>query len=212
MCNRYSISKKQIRLESKLGELQIALAPRFNIAPTQEAPVARWRDGGLRLDALVWGLEGVQGQMVMNARAETAHEKRLFREAWEQRHCLVPSDGFYEWKTTPEGKQPYRFVRRDHELFWMAGLWTAGRFTILTRASAGCVQPMHDRMPVILATGALDWWLECARPPTSAELMDRAAEADDLKCFPVTRAMSNARHVTPDCIEPITLAQGELPF
>jgi putative SOS response-associated peptidase YedK len=210
MCNRYSISKKQVRLESKLGELQIELDPRFNIAPTQEAPVARLRDGGLRLDSLVWGLEGFQGQLVMNARAETAHEKRLFREAWEQRHCLVPSDGFYEWRDTPEGKQPYRFVRRDRELFWMAGLWTAGRFTILTRDAAGCVQSMHDRMPVILGPATLDWWIECARPPACAELVENAADTADLECYPVTRAMSNARHATPDCIEPFTLAQGEL--
>jgi hypothetical protein len=89
------------------------------------------------------------GQPVTNARSETAQEKRMFRDAWRGRHCVVPCDGFYEWKDTPDGKQPYRFVYSTRELYWFAGLWSDNRFTILTRPARGAVANMHDRMPAI---------------------------------------------------------------
>src|SRR5687768_9813095 len=148
MCNRYSQTKDRLKLETEMfGIIAAESAKRYNIAPTQTAPVALVKDGALTLQDLRWGFEGFTGQPVMNARAETAHEKRMFRDAWQQRHCLVPADGFYEWKTMPDGKQPFRFVRRDRELFWFAGLWTEDRFTILTAPAQGCVAEMHDRMP-----------------------------------------------------------------
>jgi putative SOS response-associated peptidase YedK len=140
------------------GRVQAELVPRYNIAPTQMAPIARVMGAALRLEELRWGLDGHAGP-VMNARTETASEKRLFKDAWREQHCVVPCDGFYEWKETPEGKQPYRFIRRDRSLYWFAGLWSIDRFTILTAPAQGCVTAMHDRMPVILRNDAIDWWL-----------------------------------------------------
>jgi len=211
MCNRYTISERKLRRESRFGSIQVELEPRYNIAPTQGAPVALLRDGVLRLQELRWGFDGVNGP-VMNARSETAGEKRMFRSAWNEGRCIVPADGFYEWKEMPEGKQPYRFVRRDRALFWFAGLHEAGKFTILTQPAKGCVAAMHDRMPLIVADEVIDWWLEPGTAPPTAELTDRAADAALLECYPVTRAMSDARHDTPDCIVPIQLPQGEFSF
>ena len=212
MCNRYSQTKREVQLSSRYGTIQQELEPRYNIAPTQTAPVALLKDGVLTLQEMQWGFAGFNGQSVMNARSETAHEKRLFREAWAASHCIVPADGFYEWKTTPEGKQPFRFVQRSRGLFWFAGLWLDDRFTILTAPALGCVRLLHDRMPIILRTEAIDWWLAPAGTPSSVELIERAAPAADLESYPVSRTMSNARHVSPDCIEPIQLPQTELNF
>src|SRR5436309_2363381 len=132
MCNRYSQTKDRIKLQTEMFSIVATeSAKRFNIAPTQSAPVALLKDGALSLQELRWGFEGFNGQSVMNGRCETAHEKKMFRDAWTGRRCIVPADGFYEWKNTPDGKQPYRFVRRDRELYWFAGLWTDDRFTIL---------------------------------------------------------------------------------
>ena len=209
MCSRFSQTKGEVRRDSRFGTLQTKLTLRFNIAPTQAAPVALLRDGALTLQDMQWGFAGFNGQTVVNARSETAHEKRMFREAWAANHCLVPADGFYEWKTTPEGKQPYRFVQRSRDLFWFAGLWADNRFTILTAPALGCVRELHDRMPVILRDDAIDWWLAPAAPPSSVELIERASPAEALESYPVSRAMSNARHATADCIEPIHLPQAE---
>jgi putative SOS response-associated peptidase YedK len=210
VCNRYSISKRELRLRSRFGVIQTEFDPRYNIAPTQRAPIARVIDGVLKLDELQWGFEGFNGQSVMNARCETAQEKRMFRDSWRERHCLVPCDGFYEWKDTPEGKQPYRFVQRSRNLFWFAGLWTDDRFTILTGPAQGCVTAMHDRMPIILRDDATDWWIAPAQNLTSENLVQRCAPANEVECYPVTRSMSNARHITADCIKPIQIAQQEL--
>src|SRR6185436_3487361 len=188
MCNRYSQTKREVRLETAaIRQAAFELMPRFNIAPTQTAPVAWLRDGALALQDLRWGFEGFNGQPVMNARSETAAEKRMFREAWRERHCIVPADGFFEWKQMPDRKQPYRFVQRDRELFWFAGLWTEDRFTILTAPAVGCVRELHDRMPIILRTDALDSWL-ANEPCAPEDIISRCIPSESLEMYPVTRA------------------------
>ena len=173
MCNRYSVSKRELLLKTRHGLIQVGFEPRYNISPTQGAPVARVVDGGLRLNELRWGFDGFNGQSVMNARTETAHEKRMFRDAWRDRHCLVPCDGFYEWKDTPEGKQPYRFVLKSRDLYWFAGLWENDRFTILTVPAQGCVASMHDRMPAIFLSSST-----ClASPKNGSRRVNREAQA-----------------------------------
>jgi len=210
VCNRYSQTKRDARLTTQaLGERLFSFEPRYNIAPTQIAPVGILDQTGFGIRDMRWGLDGPTGQPVMNARSETAHKKSLFRDAWESRHCVVPADGFYEWKDTPEGKQPYRFVQSGGDVFWFAGLWTDDRYTILTAPALGCVSSMHDRMPVILREDAIDWWIETGGARKPEELIERCGDTASLNHYPVTRAMSNARHVSPDCIERIEIAQGE---
>lgn len=211
MCNRYSQTKDRIKLQTEMFSIiATESAKRYNIAPTQSAPVAFVNDGAAVLKDLQWGFDGHAGP-VMNARTETAHEKRMFREAWQHGHCLVPADGFYEWKQMPNGKQPFRFVRRDRELFWFAGLRNEDRFTILTAPAQGCVRDLHDRTPVILRDDSLDFWLT-NEPRTPEEMIFRSISPDLLECYPVTRVMSNARHITQDCIEPIQIPQQEFGF
>ena len=208
MCNRYSSTKNEARLNLRIGALQLALTPRYNIAPTQTAPVVLMEDGRPLLRELRWGWQSPHGP-VTNARAETAVYK-MFRDAWQSRHCLVPADGFYEWKTMPDGKQPYRFVQRDRSLFWFAGLWQEVQFTILTAPAQGCVASMHDRMPIILNEPENEWWLLDSNACGGRDVIQRCAPTERMECYPVTRQMSNARYALPDCVEPIALAQQEL--
>jgi putative SOS response-associated peptidase YedK len=211
MCNRYSKAEERIKLETRFARIILfEWSKRFNIAPTQNAPIALMRDGKVEGVELRWGIEGHAGP-VTNARSETAHEKRMFRDAWKNQHCLVAADGFYEWKDTPEGKQPYRFVLRSREPFWFAGLHDGNAFTILTAPSRGCVTPLHDREPIILRPDTLESWLQ-NEPWTPADVSDRRMSAELLECYPVTKAMSNARNAGPDCIEPITIPQQEWQF
>jgi putative SOS response-associated peptidase YedK len=207
MCNRYSSTKNEASLNLRKAVHQFLLAMRPNIAPTQTAPVLRIENDVPKLTDLTWGWKVKFGPLT-NARAETASEK-VFRDAWFSRHCLVPADGFYEWKTTPEGKQPYRFVLKSREVFWFAGLWQDDQFTILTAPSQGCVKPLHERQPIILAPDALDWWLS-SDLRTGDEVIQRCAPTELMECYPVTKRMSSSRYVAPDCVEPVTIAQQEL--
>ncbi len=141
MCGRYTLSSPADLVADLFGLSEIPdLAPRYNIAPTQEVPVVRVleevgagaegeKKAGRRLDLLRWGLvpywakdPGIGNKMI-NARSETIAEKPAYRQSFKKRRCLVVTDGFYEWKKEGGGKQPYRIRRRDRMPFAFAGLW-----------------------------------------------------------------------------------------
>jgi putative SOS response-associated peptidase YedK len=222
MCGRYTLSTPSDLL-SDLFQLEraSALTPRFNIAPTQEAPVVR-RDpesGGRRLDLLKWGLvpfwakDPSIGNRMINARAETVAEKPAYRASFRKRRCLVIADGFYEWKATGGPKQPFFFHRVDGHPFAMAGLWDrwekAGSsalesFTILTTEANEVVAPVHNRMPVLLEDSASDQWLDSEFQDTGslARLLVPAPTAV-LQATPVTTFVNNPANEGPQCVEPV---------
>src|SRR3954470_19145755 len=144
MCGRYTLSSPveviadlfeitfpSAPLESALPELP-ALRPRYNLAPTQEAPVALVREPGAprTLALLRWGLipywakEASIGNRMINARAESVAEKPAYRHSFKKKRCLIPTDGFYEWKKEGKSKQPYLIHRQDGKPFAFAGLWS----------------------------------------------------------------------------------------
>ena len=187
---------------------------RFNIAPTQEAPVVRVNaDGGRELALLRWGLVpswakdlGVGNKMI-NARAEGVHEKPAFREALRKRRCLVPATGFFEWEGPPGRKQPFAITVPDTPLFAFAGLWESWRpaggepvqtFTIVTTDANPAVAAIHDRMPVILTPAEADTWLSGSLDDARA-LLKPFAGAVNLR--PVTRRMSDPRAEGPECLD-----------
>lgn len=177
MCGRYSLTVDQEALAVALEVDRIFSDhhPRWNVAPTQEVPVVRDDGEGPRLDDLRWGLvpwwadDPSIGNRLINARSETVGSRRAFREAFgEGRRCLVPTDGFYEWRKDPGGKTPHWVCRPDRGVFTMAGLWDRWRdpaggqirsFTVLTRPSTGRVRSIHDRMPVIVEPEDRRDWL-----------------------------------------------------
>lgn len=212
MCGRFSQSKpldvlaRRFRASYPLTNLE----PRFNIAPTQKAPILRVADDGQRSISLVrWGLvphwakDMSIGAKMINARCETAAEKPGFRSAMKARRCLVLADGFYEWKKVGAKKQPWRFVSKDDEPFAMAGLWeTWGpekieTFTIITTTSNALVAPLHDRMPVVFPDSAAeDAWLSAG----DAALLKPAPD-EILRAFIVSDRVNNVRNDEPELIQ-----------
>ena len=180
MCGRYALygpKSRNNRETLKFYEQEVAFPPHYNIPPMQDLPVY-WVDetGGARLALMRWGFvpawakEPAKGAPLNNARAETVAEKPTFRDAYRRRRCLVPMNGFYEWHRSGAQKTPYYIGMQDSELFAVAGLYeywpgnaTASpmmTFTMLTTAANTLMEPIHDRMPVIVPLKAYEEWLD----------------------------------------------------
>jgi len=217
MCGRYAITTDPEVLASLLGLAEVrGFDVRYNLAPTQLAPVARLgEDGALRLEPLRWGLvpawskDASIGARTINARAETAAEKPSFRSAWKQRRCIVPASWFYEWQRVGTQKVPLRIERRDGEPLTFAGLWERWKgsaeapgfesFTILTTAANGTLAPLHDRMPVVLPDAdARHRWLDLERDGAAA-LMSPAPD-DLLQYHQVSTRVNNVRNEGPSIL------------
>jgi putative SOS response-associated peptidase YedK len=130
MCGRYSLTTAPEAMRTLFAFENLPnLAPRYNIAPTQLAPVVRTRNGARELILMRWGLvpswakEVAIGARMINARADTIAEKPAFRDAFRERRCLVPADGFYEWRAENGRKQPFRVGLKGGRPFAFAGLW-----------------------------------------------------------------------------------------
>jgi putative SOS response-associated peptidase YedK len=220
MCGRFAAQLPPEfirRLFATTGELP-NIGPNCNVAPTDPAMVVRRhpQTGERRLDMLRWGLvphftrDLKSCQRPINARAETAATAPLFRGALASRRCLVPADAVYEWKTMPDGKQPYAIARQDGAPLALAGLWEGWRdpagetlrtFTILTTAANADMAPLHHRMPVILEPA--DWPVWLGEAPGDHLALLRSAPAGLVRLWPVSRAVNNARNKGADLLNPI---------
>ena len=192
------------------------LHPRYNMAPTQMAPVIRQGAAGREFALMRWGLvpswakEASIGNRMINARSETAAEKPAFRAALRTRRCLVPANGFYEWQKTAGAKQPWWIGMKDDEAFAMAGLWEAWRdpgdgsslltFTILTTEANALLAPIHERMPVIIDPADYEAWLA---GPAFAPLM-KPFPADRMTAREVSTWVNSPAHDDPRCEAPLS--------
>jgi len=175
MCGRYSLSKNKEELQDRFGaEMMSEFKPRFNIAPTQLVPVIT-SQSPKGFSFFYWGITPDFGknrpvsQKLINAKSETISEKVSFKNSYQKRRCIIPADGFYEWKSLgKKTKIPYRFTLREDEIFSFAGIWeefesTEGEiqhtFVILTTSPNNSVKEIHDRMPVILTRETEKIWL-----------------------------------------------------
>jgi putative SOS response-associated peptidase YedK len=221
MCGRFSLSDTNpVRLRGRFDlpeSTELDERPRFNIAPTDPVlAIRRLTDGARDVGRLRWGLlpgpwaEERGGQPLINARGETVAEQPAFREAFERRRCLVPADGFYEWRTGENGKQAVWLSRADGELFAFAGIWAAlerpgGELhscAILTCAPNGDVRPIHDRMPAILAREAEAAWLDPDRAPAALASLLRPLPDGELEVREVSDAVNDVRQDGPHLLEP----------
>ena len=151
----------------------------------------------------------------INARAETVHEKPLFREAFAKRRALIPATGFFEWQKRADGKQPYRFRREDLEPFAFAGLWEFARIGDKEILSAAIIvgEPnplaaaIHDRMPVILDPADYDRWLDPDTPIEELRALLKPYPAERMQADAVSRAVNSVKNDTEECIEPIVRRQ-----
>jgi putative SOS response-associated peptidase YedK len=198
------------RLSSRF-RTERSFTPRFNVAPTQDIPVIRSTEAGRELTWMRWGFipawskDANSGPLLINARAETAAEKSAFRSAFKSRRCLIPADGFFEWKRAGNKKQPYHLRRADDRPFAFAGLWETWQAiescTILTTDANELIKPLHDRMPVILSPNDYaDWLNPNANEP---DKLLTAFPASQMSAILVNPIVNNARNEGPECIEPI---------
>lgn len=218
MCGRYSLTTPPEAMRRLFGYAENPnMQPRYNVAPTQLAPVVRLNaEGGRALTMLRWGLipawakETKIGASLINARAETAAEKPSFRAAFKKRRCLVPADGFYEWRTVGKLKQPYRITLAGGGPFAFAGLWESWRgdapeaiesFTILTTGANERLAELHNRMPVILDAADYDSWLGAAEANLAAALL-RPYRAERMTYYAVSRRVNSAKFDDAECITP----------
>jgi putative SOS response-associated peptidase YedK len=146
----------------------------------------------------------------INARAETVDKLRLFREASAKRRCLIPATGFYEWQQREDGKQPYRFRRKDLEPFAFAGIWEFARLggeeILSTAIIVGEANPLvggiHDRMPVMLISGDYDRWLGPTTSVSDLKALLKPYDPALMEAYAVSRAVNSVKNDTEECIEP----------
>lgn len=216
MCGRYHLRKapRKIRanaLPPDFSETRInpfLKLDRWNIAPTQQAPILRLIDGEWAGGEMRWGFLPAwmndRTKYQINARAETVFEKPMFRSAASATRCLVLADGWYEWQKVADGKQPWNF--EPAEPFAFAGLWTRGRdsegepedtYLILTVDANDVAGRVHNRMPVVLPPEAWSAWVK------DGERDLLRPYGGELNAWPVTRKMGSPRYNQPDAVEAI---------
>lgn len=186
--------------------------PRYNLGPTQSVPVIRQRPTGERVAHLLhWGLipswakDREIATKLINARGETLAEKPSFRSAYAARRCVIPANGFYEWRLDGQGKQPYFIQPKDKPFFAFAGLWERWQqadgspldsFTIVTTAANESMAEIHERMPVMLDDQGMAIWLARQSAPESVAELVRSAPDDWLTLYPVGKEVGDVRN---DC-------------
>lgn len=220
MCGRFVLMTLGRDLAQRFELAQDpALEARYNIAPTQPIAVIRRVEsdnGSRRIDLLRWGLvpfwakEPFSGPPLINARSETAAKKPAFRSAYRYRRCLIPADGFYEWKRASGNKQPYFVSMADGMVLAFAGLWEHWEnpgggilesCSILTTDANELVREIHDRMPAILDPQDYGVWLDPTIESADA-LQDllRPYSSQAMTMRPVTRKVNKASYDAPDCL------------
>lgn len=226
MCGRYTQTADARTLAGRfrLAKLGVDVRPRWNLAPGQEAPVVVV-EGGRRLGLYRWGLvpawakDPAVGYRMINARVDTAPEKPAFRGPFQRRRCLVPADGFYEWRKAGKAKVPVRFSLPGGELFAMAGLWdewtspegeVLRSCSVLTTEANALVSPVHDRMPVILTEAGEDAWLDPGAKTAELRALLVAYDAAGMHARDASAKVNAARNDDPSLLVPDEPLQPEL--
>jgi len=229
MCGRFTASFefREIKVRYNLGRDLPLFARRYNIAPSQEVPVIVQEDGVNELKPMRWGLvpswalDPSIGNRLINARAETITEKPSFRRLIESRRCLIPADGFYEWRREGSRKIPVWFHLKKKEPFAFAGLWDVWRdvegevlhtFTIITTVPNALLRRIHHRMPVMFDTLQARQWLD---PRLSTRNADIAAvlapfPSELMESHDVSLLVNKPEIDSLDCINPVSDAQLRL--
>ena len=190
MCGRFTQTKSRKEVLDALGDIELPplFHGRYNIAPTQQVACLR-SDNPTRTMECRWEFDNPKSSStIINARFETLAERPMFKDLLSTHRCLIPADGFYEWK----GKQPYYFQLPEKPLFAFAGLWRSDRCVIITRAADANMQGIHHRMPIILPFRDWDIWLKQFHLPKPAELTSRS----------VSRRVNKVANDDPACLDP----------
>lgn len=222
MCGRFRLSRKyrEIREYFDISE-DPGWEPRYNIAPTDSVLAVRQRldAPGRTLSTMRWGLipywskDSKGSARMINARSEEIANKPAYREAFRQRRCLIPADGFYEWKRVGKAKQAFHFGMSDDSLFAFAGIWErwknpAGEkiesCSILTTSPNKLLADIHDRMPVIMPPDTYDLWLDPAFENTG-ELSQvlRPFNPSLMRRYPVSSRVNSVKNDDVKCLDEV---------
>ena len=218
MCGRYSLTKpiKTLKDHFRAIAAEMDHNKRYNIAPTQSVPVVIQKELQTEIHAMRWGLipswakDPALGNRLINARAETVHEKPSFKSSLRNQRCLVPADGFYEWQTDGKHKTPKYIRLLNGGLFAFAGLWSEWdsgtdilqTFTIITTTANRDLKSIHHRMPVILMPQDYQKWLTCSEQ-NPRSLLKPLGEGL-LEHFEVSKTVNSPNNDSEECFQPIS--------
>lgn len=219
MCGRFTLFTAIAILKEffQIDEITVKLQPHYNIAPGQEiAVIPNLEKRSLQMHkwGLVphWAKDTKIGYKMINARAETVAEKPSFREPFKKRRCIIPADGFYEWRKDGASKTPMFIRLRSGKPFALAGLWDVWKSpegkaiatcTILTTRPNEMMATIHDRMPVILTPEQFNVWLDPnPRDPRDLKGFLEPYSADEMESFPVSKMVNTPANDSPDCAKP----------
>ncbi len=216
MCGRFNLIAPP---EQLIETFKLHRLPRYetsyNIPPGQKIlTIVQLDDGSYKAVYLHWGLiphwakDRKISQKLINARAESLAEKPAFKSAYQQRRCLIPATGFYEWQKTEQTKQAYYISRKDQQLFAFAGLWeywdhgteTVYSCTIITTAANQLISPVHQRMPVIIANENIAYWLDKNASTESTQQLLLADAYQNMLVKPVSNWVNNPYHNDKNCL------------
>ncbi|MBN7812669.1 SOS response-associated peptidase [Algoriphagus sp. H41] len=220
MCGRYSLSKSKAELEERFqAEMLVDFKPRFNIAPTQLVPVIT-SDSPRGFSFFYWGVTPDFGhnkpvaQKLINAKAESVHEKISTKGAFQRRRCIIPADGYFEWKKLGKKTRiPYRFTLREEELFSFAGIWeeyetvsgdTQHTFLILTTTPNEVAGEVHDSMPVILSREQEKKWLDKYSSETDLLASLKPYPTELMLSYSVSSLVNSVQNDSPGIIRKIS--------
>ena len=221
MCGRFMLTADQDSFEDRfsLTRFDLGWVPSFNIAPTQEVLTVTNDGSENRPELMRWGLvpswakDPKIGNRMINARSETLAEKPSFRTAFKRRRCLIPADGFYEWKREGKAKKPMLITVNPGDLFAFAGLWETWKqpddswlltCAIITTSANEFMKSIHDRMPVILPRESEASWLDPEEQDTAmlSELL-LPYDSDRMEAYEVSTLVNSPRNNFPEVIEPV---------
>lgn len=219
MCGRYTLTANPETIQQAFNlDVLPVLQPRYNIAPTQPVPIIT-SEKSKELTIVQWGLipswskDPSIASKLINARAETIEEKPSFRAAFKYRRCLIPADGFFEWKAVGGGKKKPHFIYvGNHEVFAFAGLWESWHSpagdevqtcTILTTKPNNLIRTMHHRMAVILDKEDYDAWLSPDAKPAELKHLLRAYPEERINLYEVSTMVNNSRVDAPEILQPV---------
>ena len=224
MCGRFGASYRDIKTVWNLYG-NFSFQTRYNIAPSQEVPVIIRNEGRNEAKVMKWGLvpswapDSTMGQRMINARSETLLEKPSFKQAVEKRRCLIPANGFYEWRRDGNRKIPMWIQFKTREPFAFPGLWDCwidrdtGKplytFTIITTHANALLRPIHDRMPVMYRSDMGRQWLEQSiSDDLVLSLVTQPVLSEEIEAYEVSTLVNSPDNDSPECVRRISKTQS----
>jgi putative SOS response-associated peptidase YedK len=220
MCGRFTLHTPESRIREVFNlehSPPLGLQPRYNIAPSQQVPIIRDTEAGPEMVMAKWGLiphwskEAKTKYSTINARIESVAEKPTYRTPFKHRRCLIPADGFYEWKVVDGRKVPHHIRMRDEVVFALAGLWdrwdgeeeSLESCSIIVMPANDVMQSLHERMPAIIAPAHQNLWLDPG-VTDKTEIMGylNSAPSGSLVTYPISPWVNSPKHDDVRCMEP----------